>query len=113
MIEKTVLDYLNKKLEQPVWPQVPEGEDMPDSYVLIEKTGSSRANRISTAIIAIQSYAARMIDAAMLNEAVKEAMDDIVELNEIGSSKLNSDYNFTDTETRTYRYQAVYNITHY
>ena len=113
MIEKTVLDYLNEKLEVPVWPEIPEGEDIPDSFVLIEKTGSTRANRISTTTMAIQSCAPRMIDAAQLNEAVKEAMDDIVELNEIGSSKLNSDYNFTDTETRTYRYQAVYDITHY
>lgn len=113
MIEKTVLDYLNRKLEQPVWLQVPEGEDLPASYVLIEKTGSSRANRISAATIAIQSYASRMIDAAELNEAVKAVMDDIVMLDVIGSSKLNSDYNFTDTETKKYRYQAVYDITHY
>jgi len=34
-------------------------------------------------------------------------------LNEIGKVKLNSDYNFTDTVTKQYRYQAVYDISHY
>ena len=33
--------------------------------------------------------------------------DDIIEV------ELQSDYNFTDTETKEYRYQAVFNVTHY
>ena len=31
----------------------------------------------------------------------------------ISSAKLNTDYNFTDTTTREYRYQAVYDLTYY
>ena len=48
-----------------------------------------------------------------INEEVKAAMDEIIVLPEISRSKLNSDYNFTDTEKKRYRYQAVYDITHY
>ena len=49
-----------------------------------------------------------------LNEKVKEAMDELPwELDSVTRSKLNSDYNFTDTATRKYRYQAVYDITYY
>ena len=51
-----------------------------------------------------------MLNAAVLNDKVKKAMDKMIELPEISSCKLNSDYNFTDTETKRYRYQAVYNI---
>ena len=54
-----------------------------------------------------------MVDAASLNEEVKQAMDDLISLNEICRSQLNSDYNFTDRNKRIYRYQAVYDVTHY
>lgn len=113
MIEKTILDYLNSALTQPVWMEVPKGEPLPAEYVLLEKTGSSRKDHINYATFAIQSYANSMYAAAVLNEAVKEAMDAIITLDAIGKSALNSDYNFTDTETKKYRYQAVYDITHY
>ena len=54
-----------------------------------------------------------MYEAAALNELVKTAADSLVTLDEIASAKLNSDYNFTDTTTKRYRYQAVYDIKHY
>lgn len=113
MIEKIVLDYLNNCLIPPVWMEIPKGEELPAEYVLLEKTGSTCKNRIHSAMFAIQSYADRMENAAILNEAVKNAMDNMVILDEIGSSKLNSDYNFTDTDKKKYRYQAVYEITHH
>ena len=46
------------------------------------------------------------------NEKVKNAMNNIVVLGAIGSSDLNSDYNFTDTTKKKYRYQAVYDLTY-
>lgn len=113
MIEKIVLDYLNNALPVPVWMEIPKGETLPEEYVLLEKTGSSIENYIHYSTLAIQSYADSMYAAAALNEAVKAAMDAIIILDAIGKSKLNSDYNFTDTETKEYRYQAVYDITHY
>lgn len=113
MIERIILDYLKEKLDRPVWLEVPKGEELPAEYVLIEKTGSRCENHISSATFAVQSYADRMVNASELNEAVKSAMDELIWLDEIGSSKLDSDYNFTDTQTKKYRYQAVYDITHY
>ena len=38
------------------------------------------------------------------------AMDNIISLDSISKSKLNSDYNFTDTTKKQYRYQAVYDL---
>lgn len=111
MIEQILLDYLTDKLDVDVFPEQPEIK--PDSYVLFEKTGSSRTNLINRATIALQSYAPSMLGAAELNEEVKKAMDAIVTLDAVGSSRLNSDYNFTDTTRKGYRYQAVYDITHY
>lgn len=113
MIEKTILEYLDDHLDPPVWMEVPEDRPDPDEYVLLEKTGSGRYNHLSTATFAIQSYAQSMYDAAQLNEAVKAAMDQLPQLDEVSRSSLNSDYNFTDTTKKQYRYQAVYDITHY
>ena len=60
--------------------------------------------------LSIISYAESLYYAAALNEDVKQAMDDIIALDTVSSAELNSDYNFTDTETKKYRYQAVYDL---
>lgn len=110
MIEKTVLSYLNEVLSVPVYmekPRVP-----PEKYVLIEKIGGARENFINSATMTLQSYAESLYLACALNEEVKSAMDNIVILNEIAKSKYNTDYEFTDTTKKQYRYQAVYDLTY-
>lgn len=111
MIEKIVLDYLSGALSVPAYMEVPESQ--PETFVVVEKTGSSRGNRVNHATLAVQSYATTLYKAAELNEQVKKAMDSLTGLPQVGSSKLNSDYNFTDTTTKKYRYQAVFDLTHY
>lgn len=111
MIEKVVLDYLSEKLQVPVYMEEPEEKQ--ESFVVIEKTGSGKRNGIFSATLAVRSYAASMLEAAELNEQVKEKMEEITELDDVSSGKLNSDYNYTDTRTKRYRYQAVYDLIHY
>jgi hypothetical protein len=108
MIEKIVLDYLNETLNVSVYMEKPASP--PEEYVLLEKTGSSSENYIKSATIALQSYAKTLYSAAALNEEAKKAMDNIVSLNEVMRSELNSDYNFTDTTKKQYRYQAIYDL---
>lgn len=105
MIEKTILDYMTNKLSCPV---VMERDGQTAPFVLIEKTGGGREDRINLASMAFQSYGASLYEAAELNEQVKTIMDDI-ELDTVSAS-LNSDYNFTDTSTKEYRYQALFDI---
>ena len=57
MIEKTVLDFLDEELSVPVWMEIPEGETLPDKFVLLEKTGSRSGDHIRSATLAVQSYA--------------------------------------------------------
>lgn len=111
MIEKTVLDYLNGNSSIPWYMETPE--EPPAEYGLIEKTGSSVNNFIYRATIVLQTHADSLYRAACLNEEAKSLMDDIIVLNEITASHLNSDYNFTNTQTKKYRYQAVYDLVHY
>lgn len=112
MIEQRLLEYLNSSLSPvPCYMEMPE--DPTGKFVIIEKTGSSVTNRITKANFAIQSYADTLYEAAELNERVKEAMDSMLELGTISKVELNSDYNFTDTDLKAYRYQAVFVLTYY
>lgn len=111
MIEKVILDYLQSELAVPVYMEEPEQPEA--SYVLLEKTGSSRKDYVYDATIAVQSYAPSLCEAAMLNELVKTAMFSCTREDEVCSCNLNSDYNFTDPETHRYRYQAVFDLVHY
>lgn len=111
MIEKTVLDYLSDNLEVNVYMEVPE--ETPTSFVTIERVGSDRSNKIDSVTLAIKSHSDTLLHTAELNEAVKSAMYGITELNSISSCKLDRDYNFTDTSTKRYRYQALFMLVFY
>lgn len=113
MIEAVLIDYLTNKTAAGanVYAEVPN--DQPDTYIVIEKTGSVTENRITTSTMAIRSIAPSLLAAAALNEQVKAAMDVSPELDAIAASRLNSDYNFTDATSKQYRYQAVFQVTHY
>ena len=113
MIEKIVFDYLNSQnLQAKAYTEVPK--NVPDKYYLIEKTGATVNNQITTSTISIQSCADTLFNAISLNEDLKRAMTDgFIALDEISAVYLNSDYNFTDTTTKKHRYQAVFVITHY
>ncbi len=112
MIEKIILDYLTAELAPvPVYMEVPVNP--PETFVVIQRTGGGMTNWIYSSAFAFQSYAGTLYEAAQLNESVREALLDIVELDEIASIRLNSEYNFTDTATKHYRYQGVYDVVHY
>jgi hypothetical protein len=111
MIEKTILDYLGEHLSVPVYMEEPI--DKPASYVLIERTGSSESDLIESTTLALQSYGASLYDAAALNMAVKARIKQAVELPSVSAVYIKADYNFTDTETKRYRYQCVAVVTHF
>lgn len=108
MIEAIVIKYLNDKLSVPVFMEMPE--EKVTSFVMAERTGGATENHINYATFAIQSYAETLEKTILLNEEVKNAMDNIIELDSVFRSKRNSDYNFTDTIKKRYRYQAVYDL---
>lgn len=116
MIEEKLIDYLANaglSVGANIFAEVPF--EPPDEYIVIEKTGSGRTDRIDRAMVAIQSIVKRRSDnsvlrAMQINEEIKTAMDSFAEEDDIFSCSLNSDYNFTNSKTQEYRYQAVFNI---
>jgi len=114
MIEEIILNYLKTSFSEeeiPVYMERPKSK--PLCYVLIEKTGGGEDNHIQTATLAIQSIGTSLYNSAVLNEKVKEFMRAAISLDEIAKVECNSDYNFTDSSTKEYRYQAVFDIKYY
>lgn len=109
MVEEILVKYLNEVLDVEVSDEVQDGSE----FVVLERTGGSESNHISSATVAIQSYAPSLYGAAQLNEKVKKAMSEAVALDPISSAKLNADYNFTDTTKKLYRYQAIYDLVYF
>lgn len=110
MIEKTVYDYLSANLDAAVYTELPE-TDMPTEFVVIEKVAGSITDHIRSATIACQSYSlTSLYNAAVLNEAVHDVMDAMAEHVDVGQCQMTADTNFTDTSTKRYRYQCLYNI---
>ena len=111
MIEIIIKNHLDLKLDKPVFTEKPSTS--PGNYVVFEKTGGREANHLPSATFAFQSYGKSLYEAIVLNKKVKEAVKSLIELDEIRGVSLDSDYNFTDTTTKEYRYQAVFDIKYY
>lgn len=112
MIETIVLAYLKQRMDITVLMEYPESED-DNPFVVIEKTGGSEKNHIKTSTLAIQTVSRTLYEAAVLCERLIEVMKNAIELDEICAVKPNGSYNFTDPKSKKYRYQAVFEITHY
>ncbi|MBP1046404.1 hypothetical protein I6N96_08910 [Enterococcus sp. BWM-S5] len=111
MIEIVIKQFLDSHLSVPPFLERPE--ELPERYVLFEKTGSGKSNFLPSSTFAFQSYAESMYEAAKLNEELKSVIEDMITLDGISGIRLNSDYNYTDTTMKEYRYQAVFDINHY
>ena len=108
MIEKTILDYLGSKLTAACYMETPE--QTPETYVLIDKTGESMEDHVWSATVAVQCIAPTLYGAAALCESVIGFMLALPAERDVSFCGLNSSYNFTNPETKEYRYQAVFNI---
>jgi hypothetical protein len=114
LIETTIISYLNSYagITCPAYGDTPK-KDLPESYILVQKSGSSCRDHVHSAMIVIQSISASSkASAAALNEIVVGAMAGLITLDDVFSCRLNSDYDFTDVATKRYRYQAVFNVTY-
>ena len=113
MIEVVIMTALKAATDVNSYMEIPEEPE--DSYTVIQRTGGEqRGAERRTAVIAVQSYAQTLLDAAILNEKVLNAMQERqYQDNEITICQLNSNYNYSDPENRRYRYQAVFDLVYF
>lgn len=108
MIETILLDYLNAALSVPAFAEMPELER---EYVLIERIGGDETDCIGHAAMAVQSCSTvSLLRAIQINAEVISAMEQMPGQAQVYSARLSNNYNFTNSKTKTYRYQAVYDI---
>lgn len=110
MIEIITREYLETNITEPIYMVIPA--DPPEKYVVIEKTGESEENHIKTATLAVQSYADSMYDAMMLSSRVVDALKNMIERGDISAVSA-TDYNYTDTTTKKFRYQATCEVVYF
>lgn len=111
MIEETIIAYLGANLPVHVGGEIPSKP--PQRFIVVQKRGGERENHIPTSLIQFDVYAERLAEAANLCQEVMALVDDMICLDEVCSCEYGGDYNATDTASKRYRYQAMYNITHY
>ena len=111
MIEKVILEYLNSAMSVPCYMEFPE--DASDEFIVITKIGASRTNWVYSSTFEFQCVSTSLEKAATLCETLKAAMDDAVTLTEVSRARYAGDYNATFTASKSYRYKAVYEVTHY
>lgn len=82
-------------------------------YYVIQKTAGSAPQYLRRATVAVQSYGETMLGAAQANAVMIPVVLGMAEHSAVSRVELNSDYNFTDTEKKRPRYQAVFDFTYY
>lgn len=113
MIEKIILAALETGTNVNAYMEIPEETE--ESFIVLSRNGGGqRGSQMRTAVFATQSYGKTLLEAAALNEKVLDVMQSLqYQDNEIITCQLNSNYNFTDPETKRYRYQAVFDLVYF
>ena len=113
MLEDKIISYLRRKTGLHTSNEKHAGRGYTE-YILIQRTGGGKTNQVDRATYVIQSISViSKLRAAQICEAVKEAMEEFEQEDGIFSCDINSDYDFTNTSTKEYRYQAVFDITYF
>lgn len=109
---KKLKDYLQTVLDVPVLFERPPDAERGQKMVILQRTGESIRDRVTTYTIAAQSYASTMLEASELNDTLELAILDFGEDEETdATTRLETSYNFTDATQKQYRFQAVFQIT--
>lgn len=113
MIEQKVISYLaGDGTGLRVYAEVPVAP--PEEFLIVERTSGGEGNEVRSATIAVQCISLySLYNAAEISEWVIGQMREFTDSTEnVFSCDLNSSYNYTNTTTKQYRYQAVFDISY-
>ena len=107
MIEITVKEHLSRMIEGvSVYMETPK--DISGKFIVLQLIDREKTNLIDAATIEIKSYADSKYDAAVLDESVRGAMEDLNQ-SDI-TAKIGGGNDDTDTVLKKYRYRCYYNL---
>lgn len=110
LIEQTVKDYLDSVLNNTgikVYPEIPKNP--PEKFVVFKLIDRGRENMINEVTFEFYSYGNNTLEAAEVDESLRNAMDNIVTINDI-SCHYGGGNNSPDTTLKRYRYRSYYNL---
>lgn len=108
LIEKTIRDYLLEKIANvPIEVEEPTNKD---KYVVFRVVERGKDDLINEVTVEFFSYGKSKLEAAMLDEEVRTAMENMAELDSIFSSKLGGGNDSYNTDLKKYRYRSYFNI---
>ena len=108
-IEQIIRDYLLAKLNNvPV--EVTEPTNALEKYITFRVIDQGIENYIQAVTVEFYSYGNSPLESSLLNEELKKAMLDIVELDEIFSCKLGGGGSDFKNDMKRFRYRSYFNI---
>jgi len=111
LFEEVLLKYMNQNMKIKSYTERSSSQE--DEFYVIDRIGGSSNRSYDTSTIAIQSYAKTKYRAAKNDEAMRKCILEMVSLDNILNVELNSFYDYTDTNTKNFRYQSVFEFKHY
>ena len=104
-IEQLLLQYKEEMMETlQKWVRIPSVKDEPAS-------GSALGDLMGF-VEDVQNVMAAS-DVLIMRASPNAAMEAIVQLDDVSSCELDTDYNYTDSVRKRCRYQAVFDVVHY
>lgn len=109
IIEQTIRDYLLTKLNNvPI--EVIEPTNAPSKYIVIRVIDQGEEDYINAVTVEALCYGSSIYEASSLNEELKIAMHDIVELDSIFSCKLGGGGSDFNNSMKRLRYRSYFNL---
>lgn len=113
MIEKKILTYLKSILTDVSVFVGEKPKSKPNEYVVLKVIENGRENQIDAVSFYCESYSTTLQKAAELSKRVKDAMFSAVSLDDVASVRLGGGGQNIDSATKTYCYEAVFNLFYY
>lgn len=108
MIEETVKNYLETVIEDiPVYLETPK--DMPEKFIVFQTIDRGKENHINEVTLEFRCFANSKYDAAVLDEALRSAMEAFHEGTDI-SCHLGGGNDDQDSVLKKYRYRSYFNL---
>lgn len=108
MILELVKKYLEENMNIPVHMEIPA--DPPKKYLTIQKLDGGKTNQVKAITLSIEAYDESKYKASMLSDKVEEQMESLGESDKVFSCKLGGGGDDTDSISKKYRFETIWNI---
>ena len=108
IIEAKIKDYLSSKIPYPVHTETPKSVEA--QYVQFSIIDRGREDYIDAVTVEFYSYGASMVDAATVDEDLRNAMFDFIEEPDISHVDLGGGEYEYDTTLKKHAYRSYFNI---